>query len=379
MKIPKKEGISRVLAHWACYKVQQDTVDEQQLAREIAKKLVDTPGISYTEIATKAYNRGKSALAIELLDYEPRSAEQVPLLMKMGKTDVALQKAIESGETELIYSVTTYMRDHLQSTEFLMKIRLYPAAASLLTKICKTQDRSFLTKLYIQDDKFQNIGALYIQESYVEKNLDARIKGLDKARIEFGKGQDTFKAQLTEENIRLLEFQSRLQDDFADQFLNESVGDTLYKLIHKGYYKKADTLKKEFAIPDVRFWWTKIHALAASHDWKELESFSKSKKSPIGYEPFVEACHKFGNNKEQAEKYIGKVPLDRRVRLYVKIGNLPEAAESAFQLKSNEELNFVASKAGNNQAIQEKVNVYRAQLSQGVPGFSLKGKGFSLG
>ena len=38
------------------------------------------------------------------------------------------------------------------------------------------------------------------------------------------------------------------------------------------------------------------------------------------YQPFVEACHKFGNNKEQAEKYIGKVPLDRRVRLYVKIG-----------------------------------------------------------
>ena len=37
-------------------------------------------------------------------------------------------------------------------------------------------------------------------------------------------------------------------------------------------------------------------------------------------QPFVEACYKFGNNKEQAERYIGKVPLERRVRLYVKIG-----------------------------------------------------------
>lgn len=63
-------------------------------------------------------------------------------------------------------------------------------------QICKTQDRSFLTKLYIQDDKFQNTGALYIQESFVEKNLDSRIKGLDKAKIEFGKAQDTFKAQV---------------------------------------------------------------------------------------------------------------------------------------------------------------------------------------
>lgn len=49
--------------------VQQDTVDEHELAREIAKKLGDTPGISYTEIATKAYNRGKSALAIEVKSF----------------------------------------------------------------------------------------------------------------------------------------------------------------------------------------------------------------------------------------------------------------------------------------------------------------------
>ena len=40
-------------------------------------------------------------ITFQLLDYEPRSAEQVPLLMKMGKTEIALQKAIESGETEL--------------------------------------------------------------------------------------------------------------------------------------------------------------------------------------------------------------------------------------------------------------------------------------
>ena len=46
--------------------VQQDTVDEHQLAQEIAKKLGDTPGISYTEIATKAYDRGKSSLAIKV-------------------------------------------------------------------------------------------------------------------------------------------------------------------------------------------------------------------------------------------------------------------------------------------------------------------------
>ena len=36
----------------------------------------------------------------------------------------------------------------------------------------------------------------------------------------------------------------------------------------------------------VRFWWIRIKALAERRDWNELEKFSKSKKSPIGYEVF---------------------------------------------------------------------------------------------
>lgn len=32
-----------------------------------------------------------------------------------------------------------------------------------------------------------------------------------------------------------------------------------------------------------RYWWLKISALATRGDWEEMEKFSKSKKSPIGY------------------------------------------------------------------------------------------------
>ena len=89
---------------------------------------------------------------------------------------------------------------------------------------------------------------------------------------------------MTEEHIRLLEFQSRLQDQFGKQFLNLSVSDTLYQLIYQGYQRQAEQLRKEFSIPDTRYWWTKIQALGAGRVWPELEKFAKSKKSPIGYE-----------------------------------------------------------------------------------------------
>ena len=37
----------------------------------------------------------------QLLDYEPKAADQVPLLMRMKKDQVALEKAILSGDTDL--------------------------------------------------------------------------------------------------------------------------------------------------------------------------------------------------------------------------------------------------------------------------------------
>ena len=47
--------------------VQQTDIDDEQLAREIAAKLGDTPGISYTEIASNALDQGRTALAIKVL------------------------------------------------------------------------------------------------------------------------------------------------------------------------------------------------------------------------------------------------------------------------------------------------------------------------
>jgi len=108
----------------------------------------------------------------------------------------------------------------------------------------------------------------------------------------------------------------------------------------------------------------KTQALAAAKDWSELEKFSKNRKSPIGYEPFVDACMKFDSNTTEAEKYIIKVPVEKRVRLYVKIGQLEQAIESAFQMRSLDDLNHAAIKCAGNRPLLEKINVYRAQLTQ---------------
>ncbi len=83
-----------------------------------------------------------------------------------------------------------------------------------------------------------------------------------------------------------------------------SLSDTIYNCILLGD-KNETKLKSDFKVPDKRYWWIKISALAKLDRWDKLEKFSKT-KSPVGYRPFVEACMARGNNIE-ALKYIPRV------------------------------------------------------------------------
>ena len=49
-----------------CFQVQQESIDDESLARNIADKLGDTPGVSYSEIANRAYECERPELAIRV-------------------------------------------------------------------------------------------------------------------------------------------------------------------------------------------------------------------------------------------------------------------------------------------------------------------------
>ena len=94
LKLAPGEGRSRILLHWAMYKVEAPSnKDEREIAAEINSRLNQDPEISYSDIAEIASNCGKTHLAEKLLDHEVRADKQVPLLMKMGKGGPALRFA----------------------------------------------------------------------------------------------------------------------------------------------------------------------------------------------------------------------------------------------------------------------------------------------
>lgn len=70
-----------------------------------------------------------------------------------------------------------------------------------------------------------------------------------------------------------------------------------------GHHKQAAALRKQFSVPDKQWWWAKIRALSAARSWDGLDAFAAEKKSPIGYEPFLEVAKKFGAPREVQARY----------------------------------------------------------------------------
>lgn len=135
LKIAPEQGDIKILTRWAFFKVRQQDKNEEQIANDIANKLQHYSGVSYAEIANKAIEYGRKNLAIKLLDYELKPTDQVPLLLKLKQYRVALQRAIESGDTNLIYVVILKLKEIHSASEFLMAIREYSVAYALFQKV----------------------------------------------------------------------------------------------------------------------------------------------------------------------------------------------------------------------------------------------------
>ncbi|VVC94450.1 unnamed protein product [Leptidea sinapis] len=236
-----KDGQTRVLSHWACYKVTQPHLDNESAAREIGDKLRN------------------------ILEYESRSKLQVPLLLELGEGVMALLKATNSGDTDLVYMVLLHLKEKMGKNEFELTIRSMPLAHSLYIKYCASHNRDALRQVYVQVDDFHGQATTHIQDALEQTNPGSKEASLISARECYKKGKNDLG-------------DSSLQETYGVSFVGLSVHDTIKKLLEQGEIKGS---------------------------WAELETFSKSRKSPAGYEPFVDACLAY-KRPDEAAKYLPK-------------------------------------------------------------------------
>ncbi|CDH59927.1 vacuolar protein sorting vps16 [Lichtheimia corymbifera JMRC:FSU:9682] len=352
----------KILVHWACAKIKASNEDEESICRTIVDKLYKKPGLSYAEIAKTAYNSGQSRLATKLIDHEPRAADQVPLLISMQEDELALMKAIESGDTDLVYLVIFQLKRKLPLGEFFRVINNKPLACSLLEVYCKEQDKELLKDFYYQDDRRIDSANTILSEGFEHQEVASRISELKVAAKTYQDDKEcAFEAKATDEAVKLLHMQTQLEKDTHQPFIGLSVSETIYKCTMLGQQSKSSKVKSEFKVPDKRYWWIKLRALVEVRDWENLEKLAKTKNSPIGYEPFVEECIK-AKQYQEASKYILKCDTSVRPMLFVKIGAFKEASEQAFLNKDTEGLKQVRAKC-NNHIVAQEIDSLLAQLN----------------
>ncbi|XP_017856244.1 PREDICTED: vacuolar protein sorting-associated protein 16 homolog isoform X1 [Drosophila arizonae] len=339
LKLPE----SWILEHWAYHKVMNDQNDNE-VARKITEKFKNPSieGISYCNIAEKAYQNGRSELAIKLLELEPRASLHVPLLLKMGKFDRAVASATQSGDPELVTEVLLEIKKKMMLSNFHMIIREYPLALNMYKKIMMESSRTALYDIYNTEDDHKSIAEYHFYNALESEGLESNLSNIGNS---YAQGRCTVEAELCADTARMLKLQKTLSTKHigAAEFNGLSIHDTMYELLKIGELKEVEKIKSDYKVPDRRFWWLRILTLAEKYNWVELEKFSKSKKSPIGYEPFVEVCLQRENVRE-AQKYIQRCPDKRKVYWYTRAGLYEESIDCAFEQRDLHSLYELQSK-----------------------------------
>lgn len=275
----------KIHVHWACQKIRISKDDESTISRLVVNKLQGKTGISFEEIARTAFHEGRTSLATELLNYEPRAGKQVPLLLNMEQETVALDKAIESGDTDLIFYVLLQLKKKLPLAAFFRTLNTRPTAAALVEASALDQDRELLKDFYYQDDRRLDGSNLLLLEALDQTDLSAKVQKLKFAgKLIQDTKEHSFNVRVIDEAQRLLRMQDAFEKDLGAEFAGNSVYRTAFDLIKSGNSKRAQRLLSEFKVPEKSVWWLRLRALVARRDWNELEEISRLKKSPIGWQ-----------------------------------------------------------------------------------------------
>eukprot|EP00392_Amoebophrya_sp_AT5.2_P005696 g5706.t1 len=161
---------------------------------------------------------------------------------------------------------------------------------------------------------------------------------------------DHFSAAVTQEQISLLKLQQTLEAKaktnnwpappvakgeeikWKHTFIGRPLMQTIRLLVLFGEIQEADKVRRDFAIPEKRFWQWKISALAEARNVEEIVNMAKSRSSQ-SYVPIVEALIALGRI-DLGKEFVSQVKDDTRAaQLLMKMGFRKEAEE--LSQKSN--------------------------------------------
>ncbi|CAI5530446.1 unnamed protein product, partial [Closterium sp. Naga37s-1] len=315
--------------------------------------------VSFAAVATVAFHTGRHELATRLLEREVHTGRQVRLLLEMGAFEAALWKAEAGPDADFVFQVLFQLLDKAPEEQVFELLKSHPTARSLFISYCKKSDIPLLMRFYERSSMHQCVAEQIVKQG-VQEGLNRwgaeRVRELEAAAELLSRTRDHgFQAKAVEDSVKLLRFQQQLEaagvhlaaptttatatgagegmgigeeEGRRRSVVGASVNDTIAACLAAGNHREAQKLKSEFKVPERRYYWLRLQALARLRDWEGLEKLFKERRPLVGLRAFVEACVEQGAVVEAA-KYVGRIgDASEREELSRRL-NLPDMTSEA--------------------------------------------------
>ncbi|KAG5446114.1 Vacuolar protein sorting-associated protein 16 [Clonorchis sinensis] len=428
-------SLTQVLAHWACHSPSAGIEDSAAIGERLARivERIYCPGscssplsevsggpartdparfipslngratIDFADVASQALVANREKVAEQLIEYEARAWHQVPLLLKLGRYNRALVRAVETGDPELIAVVVAALQDQakLPPADLAMVLRRHPIAMAIYHEtwgsgpVASSATHNAIVSFDQEDDRAAEAKKAVLQ-AYGEANLQLRLNAMQRAEETYKQLKNDFMSQECNAAIRLLRFQSKLEKqelkapvfEFANSlnddpysahlilpvvaptsveetsWVGQPLNTTLARLLAIPHGERhADQLRREFRVSEKRFAHLRLIGLALQGDcWSEIEKMSKAKRLPINLETLIKVCVDC-NHFEEAQSLVPRLPVERRVRFWLMCGQIEQAIQAAVREKSDSDLRLIQEHVGKgNDAMYSRIAALRQQI-----------------
>jgi hypothetical protein len=334
--------IDLIFIEWACCKIKYNpNLTDEELSQSITSKFQSVSNdsyISFEKIANTAFQEGRINLAKILINFESLFSKQIPLLLKMDELDLALSKALDSQDIDLIWKTLLILQKSLSLPNFFKLLNNFRNASTCF-EYFELSNTKLLKDYYFQADRLIDIANIDLYNVFNAdvSDPDEEIKALVKANESYGlvfKGSNDHK--IIESQLKLSNLQRELTEHFSIEFTGLSIIGTLEKLILLNQTSRISKFCNEFNISDKKLYSVKVNFYTENSKFDELYEFilNHSKKPPIGYEPILQKLSNKGELK-LGLKILSRanLPYDTNLEYLIKFKDYHKAIEQSASRK----------------------------------------------
>ncbi len=194
-----------------------------------------------------------------------------------------------------VYHVLLHLRQQLAPGDLFAliddKSSVMRPALKLLQVYGREADRDLLRNYYYQDDRRLDSAGLDIEEANACESASERLVKLQSAAKYLSEDKersfetkvslsrtahrkeniaDYRAVQMAEDAARLLSTQIAMEQEleYKYQLIGLGINDMIRHLLLIGLGKRAEKIRADFKVPDKRWWYIKMKALAENKDWE---------------------------------------------------------------------------------------------------------------